>query len=91
MEERIHVFISGRVQGVFFRAHTRSWATELGVKGWVRNLQDGRVELVAEGPRHALEELLKRVRVGPPAASVENVRVEWGRATGEFEDFEVRY
>jgi len=61
---RAHVYVSGRVQGVFFRDHTRRWADSLGVKGWVRNLPDGRVEAVLEGPKNEVEALLQRMEEG---------------------------
>ncbi|MDI6639363.1 MAG: acylphosphatase, partial [Methanocellales archaeon] len=66
MKSRVHAFVSGRVQGVFFRSFTRSEATSLGIHGWVRNLRDGRVEVLAEGEKSALDELLGRLREGPP-------------------------
>jgi acylphosphatase len=89
--ERVHVYIEGLVQGVFFRYHTQRLARELGVKGWVRNLPDGRVEAVMEGKREALERMLDFCRRGPPGAVVERVEVERGKAEGRFRDFEVRY
>lgn len=88
---RIHAIISGRVQGVFYRASTRDKAASLGLKGWVRNLPDGRVELVAEGPKSQLEELLKWCWQGPPAAKVTDIEVKYEEPTGEFDDFSVRY
>lgn len=84
-----HVFVSGRVQGVFFRDSTRAKALEVGVAGWVRNLQDGRVEAVFEGSREAVDAMLQYCRQGPRLARVDDVAV----ATGEDEGlvgFEVR-
>jgi acylphosphatase len=75
---RAHVFVSGRVQGVTFRATTRRRAREAGVDGWVRNLADGRVEAVFEGPRSAVESMVEFCGEGPPAARVEDVAVEYG-------------
>jgi acylphosphatase len=69
---RVHVFVEGRVQGVNFRYTTYQQANQLGVSGWARNLEDGRVEAVYEGPRAAVEELLTWTRRGP----------EWARVTG---------
>lgn len=71
---RVHFWVSGRVQGVGFRYHTQVRATELGLLGWVRNLADGRVEVVAEGPRAQIEKLVEWCRKGPPSAKV--VRLE---------------
>ncbi len=70
---RAHVHISGRVQGVYYRANTREQARERGVDGWVRNLDDGRVEAVFEGPSDAVESLVDWCHEGSPAASVESV------------------
>jgi acylphosphatase len=89
--ERAHVWISGRVQGIFFRAHTKEKALALGLKGWVRNLPDGRVEAVFEGKKEKVEEILEFCRKGPPAASVTGVEVEREEPAGEFEGFDVRY
>jgi acylphosphatase len=91
MKVRAHLYISGGVQGVFFRANTRNKARELGVRGWVKNLPDGKVEVVAEGEKEKVEELIEWCWKGPKFAEVENVQVEYGNYTGEFEGFEVRY
>jgi len=80
---RAHVLVSGRVQGVFFRATTRDEAREAGVDGWVRNLADGRVEAVFEGARSAVESMVEFCGEGPPAARVEDVAVEYGGPEGE--------
>ena len=88
---RAHVFISGKVQGVFFRATTRDKANELGVKGWVRNLRDGRVEAVFEGDEEAVKKLIEWCHVGPPAARVEKVEVIYEDYRGEFDSFSIRY
>jgi acylphosphatase len=87
---RVQLRIRGRVQGVFFRESTRTEAQRLGVKGWVRNLPDGDVEAVAEGPAGEVESLVRWCHHGPPAARVDEVRREDGTHTGEFEVFEVR-
>ncbi|MHC1586031.1 MAG: acylphosphatase [Candidatus Hecatellaceae archaeon] len=90
MQVRAHVYVSGRVQGVFFRWYTRDEALKLGVKGWVRNLPDGRVEAVFEGEKEAVEKMIEFCKRGPPAAKVENVEVHWETPTGEFQDFKIR-
>jgi len=71
------------VQGVFFRQEARRAAARTGVGGWVRNLPDGRVEAVFEGPRPAVESLVEWCRVGPPAAQVAGVEVRWEAPAGE--------
>jgi acylphosphatase len=86
---RAHVWISGRVQGVFFRAHTKELADELGLTGWVRNLPDGRVEAVFEGEEDAVKEAIEWCKRGPPLASVEKVEVRYEQPTGEFKDFRI--
>lgn len=84
--------ISGRVQGVFYRDFVLRRAVELGLKGYVRNLEDGkRVELRAEGDRERLEKLLEYLRVGPPAARVDKVAASWQAHSGGYADFRVRY
>jgi acylphosphatase len=89
--QRIHAFISGRVQGVGFRNFTQRAAKGLKVTGWVKNLDDGRVELVAEGDEKALAELEKQVRKGPRPARVKDVEIKREKATGLFEDFKIVY
>jgi acylphosphatase len=86
---RAHVWISGRVQGVFFRAHTKELADELGLTGWVRNLPDGRVEAVFEGEEDAVKEAIEWCKRGPPLASVEKVEVRYEQPTGEFRGFRI--
>ena len=86
-KQRVHVRITGRVQGVFFRASAESEARRLGLSGWVRNCPDGSVELLAEGPKAKLDDVLAWCRHGPPRAEVEDVQVEWGLFTGEFPNF----
>jgi acylphosphatase len=87
--KRAEVTIKGRVQGVFYRASARDEAERLGLHGEVRNLPDGSVELVAEGERAVLEELIAWCRRGPPLALVEEVRVRWLPATGGLGGFRV--
>ena len=88
---RAHVLISGRVQGVWFRASTRDKAKELGIKGWVRNTPDGKVEAVFEGPREKVEEIIKWCHKGPVLARVTNVEVKWEKPKNELEDFKIIY
>ncbi len=88
---RAHVFVEGRVQGVFFRDTTRAWARRLGVTGWVRNLPDGRVEAVFEGEEDAVRQMVDFVHRGPPEALVTHVDVEYGEYTGEFDRFRIRF
>jgi acylphosphatase len=87
---RAHVFVSGRVQGVYYRANTRDTAREEGVDGWVKNLDDGRVEAVFEGPEDAVEAMVEWCHTGSPAAEVADVAVEYERPAGE-DGFEIRY
>lgn len=91
MKARARVFVSGRVKGVFFRDHTRRWAASLGLTGWVRNLWDSRVEVLAEGEKERLEDLIARLKQGPPMAEVENVEVTWEDFKGEFGDFRIAW
>jgi acylphosphatase len=88
---RAHVFISGRVQGVFFRSEARHEAKRLGVVGWVRNMSDGKVEAIFEGEEKSVKEILEFCKRGPPGASVTDVQVVWESYTGEFRDFEIRH
>jgi acylphosphatase len=87
--ERVHVWVTGRVQGVWFRASTHARALELGLDGWVRNLPDGRVEAVAQGAPDAVQAWVKWVHRGPPHARVDQVVVE-SEPPVELTGFEVR-
>ena len=88
--QRVHVLVTGKVQGVFYRATAERVAQELGLAGWVRNLDDGRVEAIAEGPAEAVEAFVRWCRQGPPAARVDGVEVTAHPATGEFVGFATR-
>ncbi len=88
---RAHLLISGRVQGVFYRAHTRDEARKRGLTGWVKNLPDGRVAAVAEGERRGIEGLIAWCRQGPPYAYVDEVLVDWQPYQGEFQEFRIVY
>ncbi len=89
-KERLHAEVFGDVQGVGFRAFVLRRALTYGVTGWVRNRPGGSVELLAEGPRAALETLLADVTQGPSASTVDRVETEWGPASSEFRVFGVR-
>ncbi len=88
---RAHVYVSGMVQGVFFRSETQDAASRQGVTGWVRNLRDGRVEAVFEGEKDKVAKLIEFCRRGPRGARVTNVEVSWEDYKGEFRDFKARY
>jgi acylphosphatase len=87
---RALITVRGIVQGVNYRWFTQRHASELHLTGYVRNLMDGSVQVVAEGPRAEIEQLLETLRAGPSAAVVESVDVEWHAPSGEFDRFEVR-
>ncbi len=91
MQKRIHIFVSGRVQGVFFRAETNSKARFYNLSGWVRNLQDGRVETVFEGEEGDVEKMIAWCNVGPDSASVQTIEIDEEPVSGEFDGFTVRY
>ena len=87
---RVHLKVSGRVQGVYFRASTVEEARRLGLTGWVRNCPDSSVEVVAEGEREQLEKLIIWCRSGPPGAQVEEVRADWEVRQEEFQAFYIK-
>ena len=91
MKKQAHVIISGRVQGVFYRATTRGKAVRIGLSGWVKNLSNGNVEAVFEGEEEAVKELVEFCRRGPPGAKVTGIDVAWERYSGEFRDFKIRF
>jgi acylphosphatase len=88
---RVHLIIHGFVQGVFYRASTCDTAMKLGLKGWVRNLPDGNVEAVFEGPIAKLHKAVEWCQEGPPGARVTKIDQEWADYSGEFSGFEVIY
>ncbi len=90
-EVRVHAIISGRVQGVAYRWYARDTAKELDVSGLVRNLADGNVELVAEGPEEALKKLIDWCHKGPSMARVTSVVTKWEESKNEFNDFSIRH
>jgi acylphosphatase len=87
--ERAHVYVSGGVQGVFFRGTARREAGRLGLDGWIKNLPDGRVEAVFEGPSEGVRRMVRWCEEGPEHATVENVGVEYEEARGDLRGFEV--
>ncbi|NMD04324.1 MAG: acylphosphatase [Deltaproteobacteria bacterium] len=89
--KRIHVLISGKVQGVFFRAEIQRAAMDLNLTGWVRNLPDGRVETVFEGEDTNVDKMLAWCHHGPPAARVQEVIIDVHTYTGEFRNFNITY
>ena len=93
MTERIeaHLFISGLVQGVFFRSETKRKADEIGVFGWVKNSPDGRVEAILEGEREKVEKLVEWIKKGPTGSRVDSVELEFRKAKNQFQEFEIRY
>ena len=89
----VHVLVIGHVQGVFFRATTRSVASEMGLRGWVRNLPEGHVELVAVGPEASLKAFLRYCAEGPKDARVDDIRTNWVEAEtsdAPLHGFEIR-
>lgn len=90
-QQRLHVLVHGRVQGVSFRAYTVDEANRLGVVGWVRNLPDRTVEVMAEGSTRQLQQLLTWLYRGSPAAHVTQVEANWYPAVGDFTAFTLRH
>ena len=91
MSKRVHVFYSGRVQGVGFRMTAEETAKRFEVAGWVKNLRDGRVEVVAEAEEAALERFLQALQDGPMKNFIQRTEIAWGVATEAFDEFETRY
>jgi len=88
--DRAHVYVSGQVQGVFFRDSARKKAEQLGLAGWVENLPDGRVEALFEGAQEKVREMIQWCEEGPPHATVEDVDAEFEDFEESLEGFEVR-
>jgi len=91
VNERVEAIVRGRVHGVGYRFYAVSRAESLGLKGFARNLSDGSVEVVAEGPKEKLEELISELHAGPGTARVEEVKVVRGKASNEFKGFSIRH
>lgn len=90
MDTKVHVFVFGKVQGVFFRSSTRDKAEELSLSGWVRNLDDGRVEAVFEGEKEAVDKMVEWCKAGPENAKVTKVEVVAEDPKGDFKGFFLR-
>ena len=90
-QARLEAIVRGRVQGVYFRQTTVQTARALGITGWVANLRNGNVKVVAEGSHSALERLLAWLQTGPAMAHVDEVESDWSDATGDFPGFDVHY
>ena len=86
----VHLIVSGRVQGVFFRDNTRRKATELGLNGYAENLEDGNVEVVAQGDEEKINELVEFIKKGPGIAKVENIQIK-NKKLEKFDKFEIRH
>ena len=89
--KQIHIFVTGRVQGVFFRQSSKVMAIKNNVEGWVRNLDDGRVEIVGEGEESNINSFIDWCKTGPANSRVDEFELSEENITNEFEDFEVRY
>ena len=88
---RVHIFVSGLVQRVFFRANTVETARKLGITGWVKNSPNGQVEAIFEGDKENIQKMIEWAKKGPPNAQVDNIKVDWQEYKGEFNNFETRY
>ena len=91
MKKRVQVYYSGMVQGVGFRFTAERIARGLSLAGWVKNLADGRVELISEGEEGTLSDFLKKIKGGVMKQYIENAEVSWSGATGEFTDFQIKF
>ena len=87
----VHIMVHGLVTGVFFRDFVKKTADILELKGWVRNTEQGTIEIFAEGKRGRLEELIDKCKQEPPFAQVEKVNFKWSGAINQFKDFEIKY
>ena len=89
--KRIHIYISGIVQGVYLRHNTMIKAKELGLNGWARNLMDGSVEIVCEGESSSLDNMVEWCKIGPRGSSIENIDIQWEDFKNEFNSFKIIY
>lgn len=89
MLKKIHLLISGKVQGVFYRVKAKGKAEELKLTGWIKNNPDGKVEILAEGKESNLKELIKWCYDGSRNAVVEDIKVDWREGEGKFDQFEI--
>lgn len=90
MNKRLHIYYSGSVQGVGFRFVSQGAAQQSGIAGWVKNLEDGRVELLCEGEEAALKEFTKKI-YAIFKGYIENSEFKWSKVTGEFDGFDIRF
>lgn len=90
-KETVHLIVKGRVQGVSFRATTTKKATEYGLSGWVRNLPDGNVEVMAEGEKENLNKLIEWCKIGTDRSRVDSVHTEYLPYENRFTDFQIKY
>ena len=91
VQKRVHIFVNGRVQGVFFRQATKVIAIKNNVTGWVRNLDDGRVEILIEGDDKCIDSVIAWCDCGPANSRVDDIQINYENYLGSFENFEVRY
>ena len=91
MQVRAHVLIEGEVQGVFFRANIQELALECGVKGWIRNLENDKVEAVFEGEKEKVDSMIDFCKRGPPGTRVISFEIKWEEFKNEFKDFQIKY
>jgi len=89
--ERAHITVHGRVQGVFFRANTIKMARELGLKGYTRNMPDGTVEIITEGPKDNINKFVDYCKKSPGSSKVSKIDVKFGKANNEFDGFAIKY
>ena len=90
VKARAHIYITGRVQGVFYRSFVRNKANLLNLKGWVKNTMEGCVEIMLEGETEDIKAVLEECKRGPAYAQITDVRVEWDKPHGEFTAFEIK-
>ena len=90
MRQRVHIIVSGRVQGVFFRSFVKKTADRLGVAGWVKNLEDGTVEVSAQAEKEVLEDFIDYVRKGPLIAKVRDVDIQWSVVKEPLVQFHIK-
>ena len=90
MMHQAHIIISGRVQGVFYRASCQEIAQMHDLKGWARNLPTGEVEVLAQGEKEKIEKLITWCKKGPPGARVSDVKIEWSNQSDDLSNFEIR-
>ena len=87
---QVHLMVSGKVQGVYYRASCLEMAQELGLTGWVKNLSNGNVEILAQGEKEKLEKLIEWCKKGPSGAMVSNINVQWDSIQKKFNDFHIQ-